>query len=552
MKKLGAVFAVLALAAVAATGLASCGGGSDSTSGGSGGGKEGGTLNATYASFPDYMDPQLSYTAEGWTAMGDVYIPLLMYKHAEGAEGSEVEPGLAKEMPKVSNGGKTYTLFLRKGLKYSDGSPVKASDFPYAVERMFKLNSGGSPFYTSIVGGEKFAETKQGGIPGIKANDKTGEIKIELEKPRGTFTNELALMFVAPVPQGTPNEDLSASPPPGTGPYMISESQPGRGWEYERNPYWEKSNSKAMPSYPDGHVDKAKITIVRNPQTQVNDVLQGKYDWMQNPLPSDRNTEVKEKYEGTQYIVRPTISTYYFFMNTKRPPFNDLKVRQAVNYAVDSAALERIYAGTIKGTQQILPPGMPGYEKYELYPHNMEKAKELIAEAKPSDMDITVWTDTENPNNEAGEYYEGVLKELGFNTTLKIINADNYFTVIGNQSTPDLDTGWTDWYEDYPHPNDFFQPLLSGESILQTNNGNFAEISDPALNKEIAELGEEELGPEQEKRYAEMDKKYMEQAPWVPYGNRTLSTFVSSDINLDSIIYNSTFFEYLTSFEFNE
>jgi peptide/nickel transport system substrate-binding protein len=539
-------------AAVAAVGLVSCGSSSNSSTSGGGGGKEGGILNATYASFPDYMDPQLSYTAEGWTAMGEVYIPLLTYKHGEGAEGSEVVPGLAKEMPKLSNGGKTYTLFLRPGLKYSDGTPVKASDFPYAIERLFKVNSGGSPFYTSIVGAEKFAETKTGGIPGIKTNDKTGEIKIELEKPRGTFPFELALMFAAPVPKGTPNEDLSANPPPGTGPYMITKSQPGRGWEYERNPYWAKANSKAMPEYPTGLIDGAKITIVRNPQTQVNDIEQGKYDWMQNPPPADRYTEVKEKYEGTQFKVEPTISTYYFWMNTTKPPFDDVKVRQAVNYAIDPAALERIYSGQIKGTHQILPPGMPGYKKFDPYPHSMEKAKEMLKEANPSDMNITVWTDTESPNNEAGEYYEGVLKELGFNTKLKIINADNYFTVIGNQSTPDLDTGWSDWFEDYPHPNDFFQPLLAGESILQTNNGNFANIDEPSLNKETAKLGEEELGPEQEEKYAELDKKYMELAPWAPYGTRTLSTFVSSNVNLENIIYNPTFFQYLTSFELNE
>ncbi len=551
MKKLGGVIAVLVVAAVAAIGLVSCGSSNSSTSSG-GGGKKGGTLNATYASFPDYMDPQLSYTAEGWTAMGEVYIPLLTYKHGEGAEGSEVVPGLAKEMPKVSNGGKTYTLFLRPGLKYSDGTPVKASDFPYSIERLFKVNSGGSPFYTSIVGAEKFAETKTGGIPGIKTNDKTGEIKIELEKPRGTFPFELALMFAAPVPKGTPNEDLSANPPPGTGPYMITKSQPGRGWEYERNPYWAKANSKAMPEYPTGLIDGAKVTIVRNPQTQVNDIEQGKYDWMQNPPPADRYTEVKEKYEGSQFKVEPTISTYYFWMNTTKPPFNDVKVRQAINYAIDPAALERIYSGQISATHQILPEGMPGHKKFDLYPTDMEKAKELLKEANPSDMNITVWTDTESPNNEAGEYYEGVLKELGFNTKLKIINADNYFTVIGNQSTPDLDTGWSDWFEDYPHPNDFFQPLLSGESILQTNNGNFADISEPSLNKEIAKLGEEELGPEQEEKYAELDKKYMELAPWAPYGTRTLSTFVSSNVNLENIIYNPTFFQYLTSFEFNE
>jgi len=455
-------------------------------------------------------------------------------------------------MPKISNGGKTYTLFLRPGLKYSNGKPVKASDFTYAVERAFKVNSGGSVFYTGIVGAEKFAETKSGGIPGIKTNDKTGEVKIELTKPRGTFTNELALMFVAPVPQGTPNEDLSANPPPGTGPYMIKNVHPGNGWEYERNPYWAKDNSKAMPEYPTGIIDGAKITVVRNDETQVNDIEQGKYDWMQNPPPASRYSQVKEKYEGSQFKVEPTISTYYFWMNTTKAPFDDVKVRQAVNYAVDPSALERIYSGQIKAAHQILPEGMPGHKPFDLYPHNMAKAEEMLKEANPSDMDITVWTDNESPNKEAGEYYEGVLKELGFNTKLKVINADNYFTVIGNRSTPDLDTGWSDWFEDYPHPNDFFQPLLAGESILQTNNGNFAQIDEASLNQEISTLGEEQLGPEQEKKYAELDKKYMELAPWTPYGQRTLDTFVSSNVNLDNIIYNPTFFQYLTSFEFNE
>jgi peptide/nickel transport system substrate-binding protein len=551
LKKLAAVIAVLACAAVSAIGLVACGGGDDDDgTNAAGGGKEGGTLDISYASFPDYLDPQISYTAEGWTAMNDVYLPLLTYKHAEGAEGSEVVPGLAKDMPEITNGGKTYTLTLRPGLRYSDGTPVKASDFKYSVERLFKVNSGGSSFYTTIVGAEEFSETRSGGIPGIEADDKTGEITIDLVEPRGPFVNELALMFVALVPSGTPNEDLSADPPPATGPYMIVNSQPGRGWEYVRNPYWDKANGKAMPDYPDGHVDKAKVTVVRNPQKQINDIEQGKSDWMQNPVPPDRWSDVKERFEGTQFVERPTISTYYFFMNSKNPPFDDVKVRQAVNYAVDPAALERVYAGTIKGSQQILPPGMPGYEKFELYPYDLAKAKAMIKEADPADMDITVWTDTESENQEAGEYYNGVLEEIGFNTTLKIVNADNYFTLIGNQSTPELDTGWLDWYEDYPHPNDFFQPLLSGESIQPTNNTNITNTDVPELNEEISRLASEQLGPEQEADYAELDKKFMEEAAWAPYGNRTLSTFVSDEVNLDNIVYNSTFFEYLTSFEF--
>lgn len=543
MKKRAAAIALTAVAVSIVLGLAACGSSSSA-------GKEGGTLRVTYASFPDYLDPALSYDTESYTAMYDTYIPLLTYAHASGAAGSRVIPGLAKSLPKVTNGGRTYTLFLRKGLRYSDGTAVKASDFTHAVERVFKLNSGGSPFYADIVGAERFAEGKSGGIPGIKTDDTTGEIVVDLVEPRGTFTNELGLMFVAPLPPSTPDEDLSASPPPATGPYVITKSHPGRGWEYERNPEWRKSNAKLMPQIPSGHVDKIDVSVIRNPSTQVNDIEQGRFDWMQNPPPTDRYAEVKSKYEGSQFRVDPQINTYYFWMNTTKPPFDDLKVRQAVNYAVDPEALERIYAGQIAGTGQILPPGMPGYRKLELYPHDIAKARRLIAEANPSDREITVWTDNESPNDEAGEYYEDVLTKLGFDAKLKVLNSDNYFTVVGNLTTPDLDTGWSNWFGDYPHPNDFFQPLLDAESIQPTNNTNWPQIDDPSLSAKINHLASEQLGPKQEAEYAQLDKGFMEEAPWAPYGNLTVATFVSSAIDLEKVVFNPTFGQDLTSFQF--
>jgi peptide/nickel transport system substrate-binding protein len=535
--------AALTLALLAALALSACG-----NSGGTG--SEGGTLKATFGSFPDSLDPGLAYTGEGSTAVYNVYIPLLTYAHASGSAGSVVIPGLAKTMPKVSDGGRTYTLTLRKGLKYSDGTPVKASDFAASIERMFKLNSPGSPFYTDIVGAEAFAETKQGGIHGIETDDAGGQIVIHLVKPRGTFPNELALPFAAPVPAGTPAEDLTADPPPATGPYEITSAQPGRGWDYRRNPQWAAANAKLMPEIPSGHVDRIEVDVLRNPATQVNDLESGKTDWMGNPPPADRYAAVKSKYEGSQFKVEPTISTYFFWMNTSQAPFDDVRVRQAVNHAVDSRALERIYAGQITGTQQILPPGMPGYKRIELYPHDLAKAKELLVKADPSDREITIWTDNESPNDEAGEYLEGVLKELGFETTLKLVNSDNYFSLIGNESTPNLDIGFANWFEDYPHPNDFFQPLLSGESIVSTGATNLARIDVPELNQEIERLAEGPLTPQVEAEYAELDRKFMEQAPWVPYGTSTLPTFVSSEIDLDKVVFNPTFAQDLTSFQF--
>lgn len=541
MSKVGAVLMLLVFTVGSALGLAACSGS---------GGKEGGTLTGSYASFPDYLDPGLAYTLEAWTAMYDTYVPLLTYAHADGEAGSEVVPGLAEDLPEIGDGGKTYTLTLQKGLEYSDGTPVKASDFASTVERLFKLNSPGTTFYSDIVGAEEFAETKKGGISGIEANDETGEITIRLTRPRGTFTNELALLFVAPLPPDTPAKNLTLDPPPATGPYAITEVDRGRGWSYARNPQWEKNNAELMPEVPSGHVDKIEIEIVRNDSTQVNNVERGKTDWMQPPVPSDQYAAIKDKYEGTQFRVDRPLNVYYFWMNTTEPPFDDLKVRQAVNHAVNTEALERIYSGSLSATHQILPPGLPGHEEYNLYPHDMAKAKALLKEANPSDREITVWTDNESPNDEAGAYYQDVLTELGFDATLKTINADNYYTVIGNTSTPDLDTGWIAFVQDYPHPNDFFQPQLVGESIYPTFNTNLAQLDVAKLNARVTELGEETLGPKQEGEYAELDKEFMEEAPWVPYGNNTLSTFVSSEIDLDEVIFNPTFGQDLTSFQF--
>jgi peptide/nickel transport system substrate-binding protein len=124
------ILLVLAVAAVA-VGLAACGSSSNSTGGSttgsassSGGGNEGGTLVGAYSAFPDYLDPALSHTIEGWTATFDTYIPLLTYAHASGKAGGKVIPGLATALPEVSDGGKTYTMTLRKGLKYSNGEPA--------------------------------------------------------------------------------------------------------------------------------------------------------------------------------------------------------------------------------------------------------------------------------------------------------------------------------------------------------------------------------------------------------------------------------------------
>ena len=183
-------------------------------------------LNVSMTSFPDYVDPQLSYTLEGWEVMYNTYTPLLTYKHAKGEAGTEVVPGLAKDMPEVSADGKTYKLTLRPNMKYSDGTPIKASDFTYAIQRLFKADSGGSVFYEPIVGASDYADGKADKISGITTDDATGDITIPLTEPNGTFDSVLALPFAAPVPPTTPlDKDATNNPPPSSGPVHDHQSR---------------------------------------------------------------------------------------------------------------------------------------------------------------------------------------------------------------------------------------------------------------------------------------------------------------------------------------
>ncbi|HEY2716896.1 MAG TPA: ABC transporter substrate-binding protein [Solirubrobacterales bacterium] len=532
---------LVALAAIVAVlGLGGCGSSSDAP--------QDGTLHGVTVTFPDYLDPALSLSIEGVSAMWNTYLPLLTYVHADGAAGTKLIPGLARALPRIGDGGRTYTLFLRQGLRYSDGTPVRASDFSHEIERVLALSSGGSGFFDDIVGAERFQETKHGGIAGIRTDDGSGRITIHLREPSGTFTYELATLFAAPVPGDTPDEDMTADPPPATGPYEIVSTRPGRSWEYRRNPEWAAHNAKLLPQLPSGHYDRIEIDVVTNPQTEVNDVEKGKADWMVNPPPSERIGSLRQDFDE-QLVVTPQISVFYFWMNTSAPPFDDVRVRRAVNYAIDPRALARIYAGQVAPMQQILPPAMPGHVAYTPFPHDLAKAKELMAAADPKDRQIDVWTNSYPANLEAGEYYEGVLRELGFEPKLKTLDPANYFTVIGNLSTPDLDTGWGNWLLDYPHPNDYFEPQLTKDGIQQTNNTNWAQFDDPALSAEVARLRREPLGPAQKRAYARLDREYMRQAPWAPFGTIAFNTFVSSAIEADDVVVSPIYGQDLASFQ---
>jgi peptide/nickel transport system substrate-binding protein len=181
MGKLAGRLIALVVAVFAMAVVTGCGS-DDDDGGGGGGGRAGGEMVIGMPSQPDYLDPALSYTVDGWAALWLSYLPPYGYPHSEGTEGSEVIPYLAEELPEISNGGKTYKFKFRDGIKYSDGKPLKASDFEHTVKRVLNLESGGSFYYEKIKGAAEYVEAGKpdGDISGIETNDKTGEVTIEL------------------------------------------------------------------------------------------------------------------------------------------------------------------------------------------------------------------------------------------------------------------------------------------------------------------------------------------------------------------------------------
>jgi peptide/nickel transport system substrate-binding protein len=540
--KLGIRASALLLAALSVVGVAACGGGDDDNGGGGGGSaKKGGSITISQTSQPDFLDPALTYTVNGTEPGWLVWTPLLMYPHKEGLEGAKVVPGLAEAMPKISKDGKTYELTLRKGLKYSDGTPVKASDFEHEIKRVLNLESGGSAFFLGIVGAQQYVDKGKadGDISGIETDDATGKITIHLKEADGSFTNVLAMWFAAPVPSSTPFKNQTENPPPGVGPYKITSSVPNRQFVMERNTFYDKN---PLPDAPPGNIDKITTKIVKSAEKQAQDVINGDLDYMQDPPPADIKPEVKSKYSD-RYDEHVTSSTYYMFMNTRTPPFDNPKVRQAVNYGLDKPALARLFAGELQPGCSFLPPGMPGYdEKLDVdgcpwgnpnQPPDLEKARSLLKEAGADGAKVTVWGNNDDPTDKVTEAYADQLNKIGFKATPKILDGGVYFQTIGSAKTAPQ-TGFSDWFQDFPHPKNFFF-LVDGKSIQPTNNQNYGNVDDPEITAGIAKLNKEpELTDDVANQWKDLNDKLVERAWIVPYGHRKLATFLSERMDFDN------------------
>jgi len=532
---------VLALLAALAF-LAGCGGGGNKSSSGTGSGA-GTNSGKTYSTLrviwdaPDYMDPQLYYTVAAYQINNYVWTGLLGYKHVAGPDGATLVPYLAESMPKISADGTDLKFTLRPNLHYSNGKPVKASDFAYSIERAFKMDSPGVGFFSAIKGvsgASGYAATKKGHISGIITNDANRTIEIKLDHPEGDILYILALEFAHVVPSGTPATDQSTHPIPATGPYELQSYSPNRSFKLIRNPHW----NNQIPTMPSGNPDQVVGTIITDPVAAYQRVASDKADYDFQPVPNDRLPEAQSKYKDRLRIYT-NANTYYYALNNAIPPFNNMKAREAVQYAVDpQAIISGVYGGLGRPTQNFLPPGYPQYKKINAWNFDLAKAKQLVQQSGTAGATVDVYGPNEDPSKASTEYLAGQLTKIGYKPKLHLLSHAVYFQTIGNQATK-AQAMFTDWYQDYPHPIDWFDTLLNGNRITKIHNNNVGNVNVPSVNKEIEALKKiTTLTPQVNDRWAKVDKDLMATYhTTVPYMNRSSTDFFSSKMDMNCYVF---------------
>lgn len=495
-------------------------------------GKNGGTITVAAGTAPLSADQGLDFTTQGTELYSVVNTPLLTFKRGvQGVGGTQIVPALAKSLPTKSNGGKTYTFFLRSGLHYSNGTPIKASDVTYALERDIKIPWQAASFVSAYIqGGTAYANGKAKTISGISTDDATGKITVNLVAPFAPIVDIFALAGTAPVPPSTPMKNLAGTGTIGDGPYKWGAITAGQSYTLVKN------NKFDVPGLPHGHANKIVFKVNSNVLADAEQVLNNQADVFDpgDTLPASILQQVKSKGQG-RYQPIPTNSTFYFWFGVTQKPFNNLAARQAVLAALDERALSRLDSGFLTEDCHLIPPGIDGHSSPSSCPFhsptgapNMTKAKQLMKQSGMTGQPVTVYGEDRAPRRQYLDYFTSVLNSLGFKATEKVVNSGVYFTTIGAPSLKPQ-AGWGDWVQDFPNPWDFMQ-LFAGNAGSSLNYGYVKDSHyDSTLNKLFQQDPKNVAS-----QWSALDNYAVNKAYYAAYGHEEFPKFYSDKLNFSA------------------
>jgi peptide/nickel transport system substrate-binding protein len=476
----------------------------------------------------DHLDPGLWYFASTWKLALATCTPLLTYPDAAGSAGKVVIGGIAA-LPKISNGGRTYTFQIKPGLKFPNGKPINAAVEKATFDRLFgkKLASPAVGFFNVIAGSQVVADGKATSVSGIKASGNT--LTINLTQPVGSFLKRMTVPWTCPVPLGSPagateNGSLLVS-----GPYIVSKYVTDRTLVLTKNPAY---NAKELGQR--GHFDTITFDIGVDASQAELEIKAGQLDGYLDRLPSASvNQDLNDPTLKGRIFLNPTPSVTYLWLNNTVKPFDNPKVRQAVNYAINRDAILRVWGGRSQGqiTTQILPPTMGGYRNVQIYPAagDPAKAKALLKAAGVKlPISEVLRTRSDSPGFlEMAQAVQSELDAVGFKISIKSAPDSVNGGVISTTANK-VPMGINNWTQDYPDGDDFFVPLFDGRHITPTNNNNYASFSNVGVEKAIDKINPM-VGPARDAAWESLAISTMKNlAPWAPLINPTWVDLLSS------------------------
>jgi peptide/nickel transport system substrate-binding protein len=488
--------------------------------------KQGGTVTVGLPSGAiDHLEPTLWYYATSWEIAYATCTPMLTFADSSGAAGVKPIGGVA-QLPTVSDGGKVYTFTMKPGVEFANGQPITGQAIKYTFERMLspKLASPGDGFFNNIVGAPAMIAGKAKSVSGIKAT--TNTVTFTLSQPVASFNYRMTLPFACPVPIGTPIKPLENGTALLSGPYVVKSYTPQRSLVLARNPHW---NASQLGNRQVSNEITIQIGVDDSQAAQL--IRAGQLATYGAPMaPTDALQASHDPTLKGRVFVNPLPATTYLWLNNTVPPLTNAKVRQAVNYAINRQAIQRVWGGPSQGapTDQVLPPTMPGFVDANNYPvaGDPTKAKSLMAASGVhTPVSLTLRTLSDQPGYaQVAQAIQAELAPIGIKVNI-VTAPDAVNGGVISAPKNHVPMGINTWTQDYPYADDFFEPLLNGDNITATGNNNYASYNNPTVNKQIATL----TSTGTSEQWNELDKKIIAQdAPWAPLLNPTRVTLFSS------------------------
>jgi peptide/nickel transport system substrate-binding protein/oligopeptide transport system substrate-binding protein len=475
----------------------------------------GGTRQTAFQSSPTTFDPQVCYDATCWDNMELIFNRLYDYQPST----TTLVPQAAASLPKISANGRVYTIAIRPGMEFSNGTPVTAQDFAYTFSRICDpaTKSPVVGFWTVVAGCTAYAKSPTGYVSGIVPVS-AGSLQITLTQPDAAFVYVLAMPHASVIPTGTGAQQ--AASPLGSGPYELGSYTPGQSIVLKRNPhYWNTS----LP-YTDGINEKLGVS----PQVQLLELEKGQLDIMGDTLPNSSYLSViKNAALKKQTVTSWKLDTYYLTLNMKMKPFNNPLVREAVSYAVNRQSLLKYVNGQGKAATGFIPPGVKGYTSTSLVnPLNIAKAKSLLKRAGyPHGFSTSMYSWNTQPWTNLDAALQQQLAAVGIKLAVHAIQESTFFGLAATPNKAPMTL--TFWVADFPDASDFFNALVSCASDVPggQNYSFYCNHSmDALVNKGLATPSKASVD------YVAAAKKLLADNPIVPLYFGKVTTVFGSNV----------------------